>query len=219
MNHNNQQHAFHEIKNSVTIMECSLNLLAKAHPEVSSYEFWDTVMDEFHYLKLMMEVYSSNNQDNKSLQPYPLTSILSDVKKSILPLTKEGTFSFELQAQDKEIMIYTNRNKLKSCIMNLIKNAYEAMHKTGTVSISVTKEYPFVRMDITDRGCGISPVDAPHIFESGYTNKTRGTGLGLPITKQFISEMGGEIFFTSHLGEGSTFSMRLPIFIEDEHSV
>ena len=93
------------------------------------------------------------------------------------------------------------------------------MNKSGTVFINIKNENDFVRMDIQDFGGGIPEELTSHIFEPYYTSKENGSGLGLPLTKQFITEMGGNISCTSRFGDGCTFTLLLPVFSKDKHLV
>ena len=115
--------------------------------------------------------------------------------------------------------LFVDAGRLKSCLLNLIKNAYEAMNETGTIFVNVLEDNGSIRMDIQDFGGGIPKEEEAHIFEAYYTNKPNGTGLGLPITKQFIVEMGGSIFCSSRPGDGCTFTLLLPVFTKDKNSI
>jgi signal transduction histidine kinase len=90
------------------------------------------------------------------------------------------------------------------------------MREGGTLLLQtdlVPAEYgsPVVRVRITDTGKGIAPEELDRIFVPFHTTKTQGTGLGLPISRQLIEQHGGSIRVDSCVGEGSTFTIELPL--------
>ncbi len=209
----------HEIKNSIAIIECSANLMTKNHPEVISFAYWDNIMEEFRYLKNIIGAFSTQKRNDLVLEHHSLESIVSMVNHTLRPIMENSNFTCKFSMADNLPCLFADADRLKSCIINIIKNAYEAMDKTGTVFINILEDNGNIRMDIQDFGGGIPKEQEAHIFEAYYTSKENGSGLGLPITKQFITEMGGSISCTSRPGDGCTFTLLLPVFTENEHSV
>ncbi len=115
--------------------------------------------------------------------------------------------------------------QLTQILQNLLVNAQQAMSNKGTIAIQAQaidsrkeKEITgllhkgtYLRLEIKDSGEGISSEKLPHIFEKGFSTKTKGHGLGLWQCKQLIEEKGGQIRVKSTLGEGSTFTLYLPL--------
>lgn len=110
-----------------------------------------------------------------------------------------------------------NNGKLHQVFLNLIMNAFEAMPeadgKNKEICISTSLEKNQARIDVSDTGHGIKPENLDNIFDPFYTTKQTGTGLGLSISYQIIKSFGGEITIKSVLGEGSTFSVFLPLSV------
>jgi signal transduction histidine kinase len=102
-------------------------------------------------------------------------------------------------------------NLMKQVLLNLIKNAAEAMHAGGTLSISTEEGTGEVRITIADSGSGISGENFVKVFEPFFTTKEKGTGLGLTLVFKVIKEHGGEIEVKSKEGKGTVFSISLPI--------
>ncbi len=105
-----------------------------------------------------------------------------------------------------------NLRNLQQVFLNLFLNAIQAMPEGGEIDVRVVDEdEQFVRVDITDKGCGIRAEDLEHIFEPFYTTKGvgRGTGLGLAVTYSLVKKHGGHIEVHSELGKGTTFSVYL----------
>lgn len=100
-------------------------------------------------------------------------------------------------------------SKIKQAILNLCKNAVEAMGNGGCLAIKAYRAEGMVVLEITDDGFGVP--DDVDVFELFKTTKPRGTGLGLPVVQQVVSAHHGTVDFTSDSGQGTTFTVRLPI--------
>jgi len=112
----------------------------------------------------------------------------------------------------KPIIVKINKHLFDWVIENLIRNALDAMDGQGTISAEVHEEPNFVTIDLSDTGKGIPSSKFNTVFEPGFTTKQRGWGLGLSLAKRIIDNYhNGKIFVkSSKVGEGSTFTIRLP---------
>jgi PAS domain S-box-containing protein len=99
-------------------------------------------------------------------------------------------------------------DRLKQALLNLIKNAAEAMPHGGTVTIKGYEHGANVCVDVTDTGTGIP--EGVKIFDLFHTTKPAGTGLGLAIVKQIVAAHDGSVTYSSRAGEGTTFHIALP---------
>lgn len=105
-----------------------------------------------------------------------------------------------------------DRYMMKRVFMNLIINGIQAMEKKGGVlEISTRKNGDFVEISFADTGVGIPERDMEKLFNSIFTTKAKGMGIGLLICKKFVESHGGVIDVKSKVGEGSTFTVKLPI--------
>jgi two-component system NtrC family sensor kinase len=109
--------------------------------------------------------------------------------------------------------LVTDPGLLRQIVVNLVSNALDAVDKDGRIEIAARPVGDDVLITIRDTGHGIPPDDLRRIFEPFYTTKGRGkgTGLGLAICRQLTAALGGVISVESVPGEGSTFSVRLPL--------
>jgi signal transduction histidine kinase len=103
--------------------------------------------------------------------------------------------------------------KINQVLMNLLSNAIQAIDGEGTIHIATAKQGEMVEIRIKDSGCGISEKNRKSIFLPFFTTKEvgKGTGLGLSITHAIIIDHKGKITFQSQEGEGTEFTVRLPI--------
>jgi PAS domain S-box-containing protein len=101
--------------------------------------------------------------------------------------------------------------KVKRVLINLIRNAVEAMPKGGTLTIKCRKKGERVEFVVSDTGVGMSEETMKKLWTPLFTTKARGMGFGLSICKRFVEAHGGTINVESALGKGSTFTVTLPI--------
>ncbi len=125
--------------------------------------------------------------------------------------------------------IYCDRLRLNQILLNLISNAMKFTNPGGTVSIRIIQKpcskegYALYEFKVKDTGIGMSPEYAQIIFEPFTRERTstvsgiQGTGLGMAITKNIVTMMGGTIDVESEVGKGTEFTVRLELKIQDEH--
>jgi PAS domain S-box-containing protein len=110
----------------------------------------------------------------------------------------------------KDLVIRADLQLLHQVWVNLFQNAIEAMPKGGEVSVSARPTPLAVEVEVQDGGAGIDPATLERIFKPFYTTKTRGTGLGLPITRKIIEAHGGRIRAESEPGKRTSFYVEIP---------
>jgi signal transduction histidine kinase len=157
------------------------------------------LLDEF---RLAMPLQSLN------IKPADLRKIIEGI------MALEGTgyrsagITVKLDLQDNLPAIAIDGSKMKQAILNLCKNAVEAMTDGGCLTIKTYRAEGNVVLEITDDGFGVP--DDVDVFELFKTTKPGGTGLGLPVVLQVISAHNGTIDYRSS-GGGTTFTVRLPV--------
>lgn len=111
----------------------------------------------------------------------------------------------------KDLLITGNRDRLCQALLNLGKNAIQAMPDGGTLQITAGVTGKEAIIQIRDDGHGISQNEMSRIFEPFFTTKARGTGLGLALCRKIAEEHGGEIAVQSVVEKGTTVSISIPI--------
>jgi signal transduction histidine kinase len=141
-----------------------------------------------------------------------------DLNKGIEDTVMILTFDSEMKIDIKKDLgplpkLYCRPGLLNQVFMNLLINAVDAVDKKGDISIKTWSEDGKIFIQFTDTGRGISGKDLVHIFDPGFTTKGVGvgTGLGLAICYRNVKEHGGSIDVKSKIGEGSTFTIQLPV--------
>lgn len=101
--------------------------------------------------------------------------------------------------------------QLQQALVNLVKNAMQAMTKGGTLSLQTGESVEAAWVSVADTGGGIPQEQINRIFEPFYTTKKKGTGLGLMIVQRIVRAHAGRIELESHVGRGTTFRLWLPL--------
>ncbi|MBN2344811.1 MAG: PAS domain-containing protein [Candidatus Aminicenantes bacterium] len=136
------------------------------------------------------------------------------------------TIDLDIQLHPSQILLQADKTKISQILINLIVNARDALEgmkrpvlriRTDMVDISNQSNMldgRYALIEISDNGGGISPENQKKIFEPFFTTKGqgRGTGLGLAIVREIIRDYNGQIDLRSQSGEGTTFTIRLPVF-------
>ncbi len=116
----------------------------------------------------------------------------------------------DLRLED-DCVVDADGDQLWQAILNLIRNAVEAMPDGGALSIHSHREGEFVILQIKDTGSGMDEAQFNRLFVPFATTKANGTGLGLPLVQQIVEEHAGRIECSSSPGQGATFTISLPI--------
>lgn len=101
--------------------------------------------------------------------------------------------------------------QMKQVLLNLLKNAMQAMTRSGTLTLATGATTEDVWLSMADTGSGIPADQLNRIFEPFYTTKQKGTGLGLMIVQRILRDHGGRVELESRLGQGTTFKLWLPL--------
>ena len=155
-------------------------------------------------------------------KPVELDYILFDVYRQVRIL--ESPVGIELTEVD-QVTVLGDADRLKQLLLNLVENAVKYTPPGGEVSLSLSKKAGWAFFEVSDTGIGIPPENLPHVFDRFYrvdkarTRAQGGSGLGLSIAKWIAQAHGGAIRVTSQVGEGTTFSVTLPLHSQEPESI
>ncbi len=139
------------------------------------------------------------------------------LEETVAFLSKEATYSqinIAFKLDETLYEIFSDRSQLQQVFLNIINNAIDAIGSNGTITLSAVNENKnSIKVQISDTGEGMSESVRKHIFDPFFTTKEtgKGTGLGLSITYGIVEKLGGKINVLSELGQGSTFTIVLPV--------
>ena len=201
----------HEIRNPLTLINSSLQLIETTHPEVKDFQFWSQTLEDVEYLNQLLDDLAVYSDDRRFFMcEADLKEIILSLKESLQPyiLAHRKNLSVHLPAQLPPV--FGNPVKLRQAFLNLLKNAFEATGEDGCVSLSARKYLDQIIIRVSDDGCGMTPEALADLFTPFSSHKAGGTGLGLAITQKIIRAHYGQIDVTSSLGRGTAFTVTLP---------
>jgi signal transduction histidine kinase len=147
-------------------------------------------------------------------KPVSISSIVQDVGKSVTGMASQNGVQLDCHIADEECIILGDPIQLTRAVQNVIVNAIQAAtDKHGKVVVNCREKDLYADIQVRDTGYGIAENEIGKIFDPYFTTKQgkNGTGLGLYITKKVIDDHNGSIDVKSTLGEGTTFTLRLPL--------
>jgi len=145
-----------------------------------------------------------------------MSTVIDQALAATAAVFDEKKLKLKKKISDNLPTIKGDRDKLIQVLINLLSNAAKFTDKGEVVCSAVLQNDDFI-ISISDTGMGISPEDQPKVFDKfkqvgdTLTDKPKGTGLGLPISREIIEYHGGKIWVESEIGKGSTFSFNLPV--------
>lgn len=157
--------------------------------------------------------------DTNELVPIVLAETMREVMALMQNAIHERALTMNM-VLDEELIVLGDEEKLKQIVINVLENAIRYSEKGGTLLVSTTENRPFAAIEIKDEGIGIPADDLPHITERFYrVNKARsradgGSGLGLSIVTELVSQMNGFVTINSVQHEGTTVIITIPILEE-----
>ena len=202
----------HDLRSPLTVVQSFAELMADEPDAKARREYSDAVSRQVLGIEQMTREVLSYLRGESGFLPTQvhLDRFLGDLEEV---LSRElGPKSIELKVELKShVKLRMDEGKVKRAVVNLARNAAEAMPTGGTFTICAWQEGERVIMSFADTGRGIPDAIRDKLFEPFVTSgKAEGTGLGLAIVKQVIEAHGGDIRFESVPGQGTTFTLSLP---------
>jgi PAS domain S-box-containing protein len=149
-------------------------------------------------------------------EPVPVSTILNDLPSLVESFVATKEIAFSIDCADESAVALGDREKILQILTNLVTNAVRATPKAGSIAVRCVRVGDSVEFCVDDTGVGIPADKIDHIFSPfvqlgrALNKPGEGVGLGLAISRDFAEAMGGSLTAKSTLGEGSTFTLRLP---------
>jgi two-component system, chemotaxis family, CheB/CheR fusion protein len=142
--------------------------------------------------------------------PGDLSRLVTELVQEMAPALAAHDITLQLEALAQLGQVALHNHTLQRALLNLVRNAIEAMPHGGTLTLRGRRQGATVSLEVEDTGVGIPPEQTTQIFEPLYTTKPGGTGLGLYIVQEVVAAHGGQVAVQSVVGQGSTFTITLP---------
>ena len=203
----------HEIKNPLMMIGGFARQLAKDTRDDKSLTKLNIIVNEVQRLEsLLVEMRDFYLPRAVELKEIDINALLKHVHDLIKEDCKKRGIRLEFTTDGEQVFVEGDRARLEQVLLNLAKNALEAMEQGGKISFASGLKQGTVEINIKDQGVGIPDDDKKKIFSPFYTTKKQGTGLGLSICKRIIEDHpGSSLSFTSEKGKGSTFVITMPV--------
>ena len=203
----------HDFKTPFSVISGYVQLMADADDPDRRRDYADRVLQQFRDLNQMTrELLKFARGDSQILlRKILMHQFIDELRELLQTEFNDHDIDFDLQL-DYRGEAQLDPVKMKRAIINLARNAIEAMPHGGNVTLRIERVDDQLRFIFRDTGRGIPPEIRDRLFESFVTRgKDDGTGLGLAVVKKIVDEHGGDICFETKLGEGTTFFIDIPL--------
>ena len=214
----------HEINNPLAIINEEAGLIKDImNPEYGEqlsteelYSHLDTIQESvFRCRDITRKLLGFVRKTDTDLEPHDINQLIDGVVDGLLgqEIAVSNIDVSRNYSQDLPHLV-TDKNQLQQVLLNLLNNSIDAFEDhPGKIAITTSRVKNNIRIDISDNGKGIAPDQIDRLFVPFYTTKEvgKGTGLGLSVSYGIIKNLGGKISVESRLGEGSIFTIILPI--------
>ncbi len=203
----------HEVRNPLGSIEGAVQILGRRDlAEETRLEFKEMASREVARLKGLVTHFL------EFARPQPPHVVASDIGlllQSVAKLASEtarlAQVEIVVEAAKALPSISVDPEQIRQVLLNLTINATQAMPNGGQIRLRAVQDGEFVRIEVEDEGVGIPAEDEERVFDPFYTTRSNGTGLGLPIAYQIVSQHGGHITALKNPERGMTFVVTLPV--------
>ena len=208
----------HEIKNPLSTIRLNMELLAedfddaKTPRERRALSKVEVVQRECQRLQdLLDDFLNFAKVRTPKLEPTDLNREIEQVLDFFAPQAKESKIEV-IRYLDPELpSVLLDQESFHRALLNLVINAQQAMPSGGQLTVRTTPIGSSVALYLIDTGCGVDQRTAGQIFNTFFSTKPAGSGLGLPTTKKIVEAHGGRIYLESAIGRGTKFTIELPV--------
>ncbi len=210
----------HEIKNPIAGIKSSLEIIYQRTPETAPEReiFLEILKQTDRIHMIIQDLLSYAKPKPLSREPVDINRVIQRVLKLADPQIKDKEIDINFKPLSGDSNFLLDGNKIQDVVLNLVLNSISAIDQTGSISVSVKTEGDKLFLTIADNGKGIRPENIDKVFSPFFTTRKRGNGLGLSISKKIIEEHDGIIEVNSRLGEGTEFTISLPLESHPERS-
>lgn len=209
-NNEDYEALLHEIKNAVSVVSCSLQLIEKQHPEVHDFAFWqDSTSDLANLRALLVEVSNMRLGDHPKKQLVPLDKFFEEVKASC-PKANSSKQPLIIEIEEGLSEGFFDAFRIKHALLRVLDNAFDALYDDGSVFLCAKTAKDGILIQVRDNGHGIAEDALPAIFQPFFGTGNGKQGLGLPIAKAIVDGHGGTLTIESALAKGTTINIFLP---------
>jgi heavy metal sensor kinase len=210
----------HELRTPLTAVRGNLDLIRRYGMDPPSLEAVESEVDRMSRMvsDLLLLARADSGGVTLDLMTLDLDTVVTEIYREAQVLAKDRDLKI-VMARFEPARIQGNPDRIKQLLLNLVSNAIKFTPDGGQVTLSLWQDEGEAVVQVSDTGVGIGPEDLEHIFDRFYqadSSRTRkdinsGSGLGLSIAKWIAEAHGGTLAAESELGQGTTFTLRVPL--------
>lgn len=217
-NHLNNSKLIHELRNEVTILKSTAQLLEQNNSIVKDMKHWSQVKDSIDiHEKFLYEHSICNHGDKIHPELGDLEAFVLKEMDTYQPLAEQHNITMSFHITDEAKTYFKSylfdKVKMKHVISNIIRNAFDASSDNGVIDVNCSTDHNFIYISISNNGNQIPEDVLSDIFDPYVTYKSTGTGLGLPIAKKIILAHNGTISVMSS-SDKTDFTIHLPVKLD-----
>jgi PAS domain S-box-containing protein len=205
----------HELNNPIYGIMNTLELLkTEIPPESKRRRILELSLSEIQRLaEMLRNMLSFSKPEEEKRRPLKIDELIEGILLVMEKQMKESNIQVQVSFDPDTPEIMASTNQMRQVMLNILKNAKEAMPKGGTLFVRTSKKNHRVLIHIQDTGIGIPEEIKDKIFDAFFTTKqkVKGVGLGLSVCYGIIKDHGGEIKVESESAKGTTFTISLPV--------
>ncbi len=203
----------HEIRNPmVAIGGFARRILKKDSDGELNRNYLKIIVEEIGHLEnILTDILYFAKPAMPSCSAVDLNGIVGGIIEMLEVEMEEHTICIERHFDAHIPLLSLDENQIRRVIINLMRNAMQAMPDGGTITVSTVQENQWVTVEIADTGIGISDDDIDKLFDAFFSSKSTGSGLGLTVSAQIINNHGGTIEVKRREPKGTVFIIKLPL--------
>lgn len=202
----------HEIRNPLATVSTTIHGLHRGETDPERHEMYEVISSEITRVDKTIGEFLKYA---KPSAPVKEMVLIRDVFRTIRTLTATAAHEKGIiinLSGDSSLEIEIDQTHLRQILLNLALNAIEAMPDGGHLTLQAYRDNADAQIIVADDGIGLDEDTKSKILRPFYTTRTGGSGLGLSVTNQLVEANGGSMIIESELGQGTTVSMRFPVF-------
>lgn len=203
----------HEIKNPIAVCKGYLDMLDMNNPDKLN-KYVPIVKNEINRTLVLMDDFLDYSKIKINKEVLDINLLIDDTCSSMEPLFKEHQVTTDFILDDDEVYIVGDYNRLKQVLVNIFKNSFESKRKDKNLCIKIDTVIADNKFNIiiSDNGKGMTKRELEKIGEAFFTTKTKGTGLGVCLSKEIINQHDGKMVYESKVNKGTKVTISLPIY-------
>ncbi len=213
----------HELRTPLTVLRGSLEVVLEEDRPTEEYReaIGNALLEVRHLARLSQNLlFLARGQSGRitlSFANADLVKFLSDVTRDLLPAAADRGLELLTEVPDQPVRAFIDADRMQQVLHNLLENAMRYTDSAGTIRVRLSTAPGEARIEVNDTGIGIPERDLPLVFKRFFRgDRARrtypgGSGLGLSIVRWIVEAHKGKAEVDSKVGEGSTFTVKLPL--------